>query len=543
MIDFIKSMNVPVTVDYLLNHPFLEKFSVNAYDSGEENDNDQHCWYKDILFTINKVRKVRKLKGSLHKYWNNGLHNYNDFNFSEVVGTINTLQHDFNIDPFKCKLNNLEFGVNLITEFDPTDVIKDLIQQGRVAFTPISKGIGVTCRHSQYTIKVYSKSFQYSLPYHVLRIEIRVEVMDYFRINSIKVSTLADLMDIEIHKQLGENLLKRFNEILFYDSTIEADSLSKNDQLILSMSRIPSYWMEEDNKNKRTTIRRKYNEIFSAHVKRDWKKIITPLIRNKLDDLIYDNTCDRKPILPLLITPIIEEHNVSKEQTPNERIVKISSGDSSSSLTESSDSQKTDQIRENESDTSHLTDSVRSNKISSGDFSKNSYLPGLKKPPYENLSSEAQGNKETSQRYKLSPAWAKWFPQIVKKNEIEKTEDPLLNIDIQHSSPPTEQLLVNSNQSSTFWNTLPVKEYKLPYEQTPEIWCVLELEDFFKYAHIPNNITLDSYGLITDVRSFIQGHLTIIDNHYRDPSYQEYYDRLREIQAFLSRTQKMELAL
>lgn len=285
MIDEIRIFSLPITINELINNTWLE-FPKNLDESGAFNNRNQTVNFRDLVFTINKEKQIRKLRGSLHKYKNEGLHNYDDFSFQDVKAMIEDIQEKFAIDPAQCKLSNVEYGINIKTDFDPTNLISDLIQHGLKPFIPMPKGIGCSARHCQYTIKIYNKGSQYGLPYFLLRIEIRVERMEYLQSKGIPVYYLADLLGINIQKKLAGDLLKRFKDILFYDSTIEIDRLKSSDQIILSNGRNPEYWEQLPAKSKRDNFRKKYNSIYKEHVQRDWCKIVSPLIKQKTDQLI-----------------------------------------------------------------------------------------------------------------------------------------------------------------------------------------------------------------------------------------------------------------
>ena len=451
MIDWIKICSLPVTIDALLNNKLLE-FPVNCYETGEIFNKDQHCDFKNLLVTINKSITKRKLQGSIHKFRNNGLHNHDDFGYQAVVNTIQDLQNTLGVEPAQCQLNNLEYGVNLVTEFDPTLFINDIILHHGIFFRGMNKGIGVECEHSQYFIKIYNKGVQYNLPYYVLRIEIHVQTMEYFSLKGIEIDTLEDLLKIENHQKLGRDLLTQFNKIKFYDSLIPTASLAIEDQLILANARIPKFRVSLSNKNKADYFRKRYNTIFKRHVQRDWKKIIAPLIQNKLNELIPHQ-------VQLLDTGLknkaqSRQRHLSQRQTLVESITKIST----------------------------------------------SVLPG-EKSNSDNIDT-TDGPTVSSYREKYRE----------KEKEFSKISNSVLSI------------------------KNPGKTMDFPMiDQSPEIWVVLELEDFFKHAIIPDVLELDSYGLITDPKTFIRNHLDIIDRHYRDQLFQLYYDRLRKIQTLLSK--------
>ncbi len=149
MIDFIKIYSLPITIDDLVNNPNLV-FQLNVNESGEFNAKDQHCTFNELIISINKTKGTRKMQGSLHKHWNGGLHNHNDFTFKDVCSTLLKIENTFRIDTSKCTLNNLEYGVNIRSEIFPTELINDLIQHvGKTIYTHV-KGYRENCK--TYTI-------------------------------------------------------------------------------------------------------------------------------------------------------------------------------------------------------------------------------------------------------------------------------------------------------------------------------------------------------------------------------------------------------
>lgn len=322
MIDTVKSYKLPITIPELLNNQLFD-FNKNVNETGEINNRNQSAEYKNIRITINKERKVRKLKGSLHKFWNNGEHNYNDFSYADLVKAIINLADKIQIKPKDCKLNHIEFAVNLRTDFDPSDLIKDLVHHNGVPFNPMPDGNGKCCRHSQYSIKIYNKGLQYHLPYYVLRIEIKVNTMNYLLSKNILIRTLDDLMDLTKLRLLGKNLIERFNEILFYDSTIELEGLTKDELLILSNGRNPEYWAGLD-KNKTDQFRRCYKKLYSSSARRMWQQIVTPMIKDKLDELLSE---EKLPMESPIESSIVDDNRpINNINTPNETIADISDG-------------------------------------------------------------------------------------------------------------------------------------------------------------------------------------------------------------------------
>ena len=62
--------------------------------------------------TFNLLEDRLEITGSLHKYFNNGVHNANDFSITDCIRTIMELKEVFSLDLSQCKIVNLEFGLN-----------------------------------------------------------------------------------------------------------------------------------------------------------------------------------------------------------------------------------------------------------------------------------------------------------------------------------------------------------------------------------------------------------------------------------------------
>jgi hypothetical protein len=75
-----------------------------------------------------------QISGSLHKYWNNGYHNYNAFNLNHVLEVIKDLEMKFGIDPFNMRLENLEFGVNISLTYNPNVLLDNLVSFKKRSF-------------------------------------------------------------------------------------------------------------------------------------------------------------------------------------------------------------------------------------------------------------------------------------------------------------------------------------------------------------------------------------------------------------------------
>ena len=196
------------------------------------------------------------LSGSLHKYWNSGTHNYNDFNFEAFLYVLNDLKHKFSIRPENCILKCLEIGINIIPPI-PTNQFLDYCflhktKPFEVQFNS-DEGKYRQVQHVQYIIKIYNKALHYKskgfdIKSEIMRFEIKYTKMQ--KLNERGVYNLQDLANYGL-RNFKDELINEFNNILFYDNTI----LSKSKSIIHYKN--PLYWIELQ--------RKKTNDLFNYH--------------------------------------------------------------------------------------------------------------------------------------------------------------------------------------------------------------------------------------------------------------------------------------
>ena len=188
MIDGVK-IDVPnLHPDKWRANNLLDFYTLANTTTGELKDGTEIAHYKGLTFVITASkaylnRVYCSLRGSLHKYFNNGKSNANDFSHSDLVGVIYDLFTKFGIDPNTAVLRNLEFGVNIYTSISAKSLINNLVALHSDAFTEfkvngskIGKGIG----KQRYKLKVYDKGKQENLTIqNLVRVEIAVKKMHY----------------------------------------------------------------------------------------------------------------------------------------------------------------------------------------------------------------------------------------------------------------------------------------------------------------------------------------------------------------------------
>ena len=235
--------------------------------------------YKGLEFKIYDTGTIT-LSGSLHKYWNDGAHNYNDFDNEGVLFVLNDLNTKFDIDPNKCILKCLEIGIN-ITPPVPTNEILDncLLHKTKPFEYQINSDEGKykQVQHSQYIIKIYNKALHYKskgfkVRTEIMRFEIKYTKMQ--KLNEKGIFSLKDLINYGL-QNFKDEVLNEWQNVLYYDNTIQIDPLTKKlKKAVLEYSN-PNYWTG--------LLANSQNKNFTYH-KNQLKKIIEKN-SNKVQDL------------------------------------------------------------------------------------------------------------------------------------------------------------------------------------------------------------------------------------------------------------------
>ena len=74
------------------------------------------------------------LKGSVHKYWNRGEHNYDDYYFNNFLTSISDLAQLLHLDLWEFKLDTLEVGVNIESPIDVDTFLSHCFMHKNVPF-------------------------------------------------------------------------------------------------------------------------------------------------------------------------------------------------------------------------------------------------------------------------------------------------------------------------------------------------------------------------------------------------------------------------
>lgn len=262
MIDFIKIALRGYSPELLERNPLLTFFdSVNIITGVIRTTNKQGsiiiprktAFYNSLQFTIYDNGNIT-IEGSLHKYWNRGAHNYNDFNLTALDEVLKELKHLFNIKPEQCYLRQLELGVNIRPPIQSHKIIDNCFLHKTTPFEYVKnsdEGKYKQAEHSQFYIKIYDKARHYKkfeIKGEILRFEIKYRKME--KLNKKGIYTLNDLLEYGLHN-FKDDLLQQWQNVLFYDPTIKHKTIK-----LLNYSN-PNYWQ--------TLIDRPTNTAFNKH--------------------------------------------------------------------------------------------------------------------------------------------------------------------------------------------------------------------------------------------------------------------------------------
>ena len=303
MFDFTKIQNLDVPDKEALRRKLDVSLSV-CPDSGEILKERKKTKKNGIQFEF--YDKYVSLKGSIHKYHNEGKHNFNDFYVSDVLNVLKNLHQEFDINPRTNRINNLEFGVNISVPFDVDKFLLNLILHNGKYFS-VEREKNKTYyqfKHTNHIVKFYNKGKHYRnrYPIHgeILRFEIKVIRMEYLYSKGVEIEFLADLLNTSLYYKLGQILRNTYNEILIYDSSVNVEALTTKQRAFYRLAENCKYWIGlieaytdvKDNpkeyRNKRTYYQRKVKEfrgIQYLHTKDHKIHTVGNLITQKWNEL------------------------------------------------------------------------------------------------------------------------------------------------------------------------------------------------------------------------------------------------------------------
>jgi hypothetical protein len=226
-----------------------------------------------------------EINGSFHKYFNDTLHNHDEFTISKMKNVIERLETELDINRFKASVNNLEFGVNINTPFAPDNLINSLYSFKWKQFNIMEtkgQGYGKQCKgSSQYLVKIYNKGSQNYLLKNVLRIEKKVVTMVSLKFGQLNLSALLNPV---LWEHCKKELINMVNDVLI-NEPIKINALTRNEQRIYNTVINQSNWINFS-RDQRKRNKKAFNNIISKYGNEQYRPIIIRLINETFNQLI-----------------------------------------------------------------------------------------------------------------------------------------------------------------------------------------------------------------------------------------------------------------
>lgn len=328
MIDYVKILLKGVDVPRLLSIDCLEFVSELSKKTGEISTKSvakyHHC--KITIYDSGIVL----FTGSIHKLWNSingikannykGLKDYkgfngNQFRMDDIIYVRDHLEKLFDCESNSMVFQNIELGVNTTPGFNPQLYLKGLLyHRGEIIETRYKRHYAEV-EHQRYRLKIYNKSNQYSILEHTLRIELHIKKTE--DIKCLGVKTFQDVNPETLDKAI-KMLLKRFNEVVYYDITIDKKNLTRCEKELLKSYNRRSYWIDDLKPQHRDRHKKRLLKIIQSNSSYLHKKIE----QNIIEKCVVINCVSKEAKCVVINTSSIGlniTHSLTKNMIPKAR--------------------------------------------------------------------------------------------------------------------------------------------------------------------------------------------------------------------------------
>lgn len=222
------------------------------------------CFYDDKLEILVKP----------HYYFNDNLHNANDFKTTDCIKVVTEFLQTFEIIDYANELRiiNIEFGINIIPPIDCKELITFISYHGKNEFRtdtnlPYSKKSYKENKNgtaNQYKIiKAYHKGLQFPkyTDKNTFRFEVKSKQSKY--INSLGIYSISDLLRIEVYQTISNELLKEWKEVLILSETKNYTNLTTKENNLLNKYLNPNNWykIKQQHRNQFSKTKKRYFEL------------------------------------------------------------------------------------------------------------------------------------------------------------------------------------------------------------------------------------------------------------------------------------------
>ena len=224
--------------------------------------------FNGLIFT-HKVDEFYYVRGSLHKFNNNGLHNADDFYLSDLKNVLNQLSAEYGLNPETTVLNSFEFGVNIKLPTNQNNALKCIILHKTNTGSWDKDRNGKVFGYDNYSNKFYNKSARTKIELYqlenIFRFEVSIDKMKHIA-DVMTYQKLSDLYDVELWERFEKILIETIQDCLIIDFTDnEINQLTDKERIKYGDYVNADYWhnLYDIPKGKRSYKSRKKRENYT----------------------------------------------------------------------------------------------------------------------------------------------------------------------------------------------------------------------------------------------------------------------------------------
>lgn len=257
MIDYVKLLVVGVDIERLLSLRHLD-FVSELNEATGELSTVKTAVYHHCKITVHQSGTIL-FSGSLHKLYNSLVsiytpnynpkqnleykgYNGNLFTLDRFIEVREHLAEIFDCSPKQMIFQNIEFGINCILDYTPQLFIKGLLYHKGKEFEFSKRGRYAQAIHNNYILKIYNKSEQYGIENHTLRVEIKVRRTEHLK--RINIKAMSDINKTSLIRAF-ELLLQTFKGLVYFDYTLNIESLSAKEKERVKLYSNPRFWLND----------------------------------------------------------------------------------------------------------------------------------------------------------------------------------------------------------------------------------------------------------------------------------------------------------
>lgn len=225
MIDYFKVEICNYDSNLIRLNSRLDFFTKVSTKTGEVVGSYESAYYRGLEFRLYKSTSANPtgritLEGSLHKYSNNGAHNFNDFSLQEVKRSLESLEKTFGFDWGNTRFLALEIGINLTPPVSSLEILKACMYHKTKLFKWVStrdEGRYIQALHQRHIIKIYDKRQHYQVKGYYFEKEVLRFEKKWLKTEELKgwgISNFPSLMNIDFSFFI-EHLALEWDRVLF----------------------------------------------------------------------------------------------------------------------------------------------------------------------------------------------------------------------------------------------------------------------------------------------------------------------------------------